>query len=271
MLIQKDFKQFIKDYNKLSIGQSLSKTPDMFFDYHGYPEYKFLIGSSYVETRNNIYSYVYGEKNCVVCKKIVTKLVSWKCGWPKTCSVKCENLHRSNGQLGNNNTCHRMSESSKNNMKIKLSETMKKKILVGEFTPKSENYKLFGMIEFKYKNTIRKVRSLWELIYWLENEHLEYEKIRLPYYDSIEKRNRIYITDFYDSISNTIIEIKPIKYQNKNYLDKKKSCLDVGYNFLVVDEKYFNSCKTESVVTKIKDCVIDYKKIEKRMKWLKKV
>jgi len=48
------------------------------------------------------------------------------------------------------------------------------------------------------------VRSLWELFFWKENPHLKYEKIRIKYYDSILKRERVYITDFYDKESNTL-------------------------------------------------------------------
>jgi hypothetical protein len=172
-------------------------------------------------------------------------------------------------QTGENNTSHRMTTESKNRMKDKMSCIMKEKILNGEFTPKSENYKTFGMIEFYHNNNVRKVRSLWELLFWIENENLEYEKIRIEYFDTLTNKNRIYITDFYDSKNNEIIEIKPKKYQDIRFRDKKIACEKKGYRFKTLDEKYFSKYKNDSkIISLLENKVINYDKIKGRMKWL---
>jgi endo-alpha-1,4-polygalactosaminidase (GH114 family) len=49
-------------------------------------------------------------------------------------------------------------------------------------------------------------------------------------------------------------------------MDKKTSCIELGYNFLVIDESYFDSCKTDDMIEKIKTLVVDFSKIEKRIK-----
>lgn len=267
---EKNFIEFIKEFDKTSIGQSLSKTPYKFLEKYGYLEYSFLIVPSYKETRENIYRYVYGEQICI-CGKIVTKFWSWNKGWSKTCSEECENKHHSSRQLGEKNTSHRMTVETKNAMRQKMSNIMKNKIMNGEFTPKSENYKTFGMIHFRQGNDIRKVRSMWELIYWLQNEKLEYEKIRIEYFDTVTNRKRVYITDFYDSEKNKIIEIKPKKYQDQRFIDKRKSVLQSGYDFEVIDEEYFKKIKNDDLINRVKYAIIDYEKYETRLKWLKKV
>jgi hypothetical protein len=54
---------------------------------------------------------------------------------------------------------------------------------------------------------IRNFRSSWELAFWLCNQDLEYETLRIPY--QILESNHAYIADFYDPISRIIYEIKP--------------------------------------------------------------
>lgn len=266
---EEKIKYFIENIPKNSFVQSQKK----WFEDNGYSDCIHLLGDSLEETKRNLFCFVYGKGICKNCNKEHTKLLNrhgWR-GWAKCCSEKCENELHSKRQTGENNSCHRMSVKTKQSMKRKLSIIMKDKIKDGTFTPKSENYRTFGMIEFNHNDEIKKVRSLWEMIYWINNAHLEYEKVRVEYYDSIKKTKRIYICDFYDHTNNTIIEIKPKKYQDINFMDKKTSCIELGYNFLVIDESYFDSCKTDDMIEKIKTLVVDFSKIEKRIKWLKKV
>jgi hypothetical protein len=264
------FKKFIKEHNKFSLSQHLSQNPIDFFKFNNFEEYSFLLNDNYEKTRVNIYRHVYGESKCSICNKINDRLFpGWNRGWAKTCSDECENKLHSDRQLGDKNTSHRMSETSKNNMKIKMSNIMKDKILNNEFTPKSENYKTFGMIHFNHNNKVEKVRSLWELIYWLKNPDLQYEKVRIKYFDTIQNKERIYITDFYDIKSNTVIEIKPKKYQY-TLIDKIKAIEKSDYNFKIIDDDYFNNIKSEDLIKQIKNVVINFDKIENRIKWLKK-
>jgi len=82
------------------------------------------------------------------------------------------------------------------------------------------------------------LRSSYELDYAneLDNKHIHYnyENLRIKYFDTQLKEFRIYIPDFYLIDTNTIVEIKSeftIDYQNIK--DKKKACIEQGYNFIL--------------------------------------
>lgn len=258
------FIEWIKHGYKVAFGQS----PLNFFKTHGFEEFSYLIDAhNGRQTMINCNSFIYNP-TCIVCGNHHTKFVTWN-KWDKTCSNECLCKSRSIRQIGENNSTHNMSDESKLVSNRKTSTSMKRKILDGSFTPKSDNYKIFGMIEFRYKNEIRKVRSLWELIYWIKHPDLEFEKIRVEYFDSVSKKNRIYITDFYDKESNTIIEIKPKKYKY-TLVDKIKGISQTNYNYKIVDEDYFENIKDQTLIDEIKNVVVDYSKIESRLKWLKR-
>ena len=265
--IKKKIQNFIENENKASFSQN----PKKWLENNGYSEIVFLLNEDNIQTRINMFSFAYGKGICKNCNKEHTRIIGrWKRGWTKTCCEECENELASKRQIGENNTSHRMTNETKNKMKEKMSHIMKEKIINGEFTPKSENYKTFGMIEFYHKNDVKKVRSLWELLFWIENENLEYEKIRIEYFDTLTNKNRIYITDFYDSKNNEIIEIKPTKYQDVRFRDKKIACEKKGYKFKTLDEKYFSKYKNDSkIISLLENKVINYDKIKGRIKWLK--
>jgi len=129
----------------------------------------------------------------------------------------------------------------KYNVNKRLSDTMKAKILAGEFTPKSENRKRAKRI--KSDITGLNYRSNWELIFHEANPKLEYEKLRLSYMDG--KTQRIYITDFVDFDNKIIYEIKPSSELNEsNFLNKKKYteewCVKNKFLYKVVTEKDYN-------------------------------
>jgi hypothetical protein len=231
-----------------------------------------LIGESLEETKINLFKLAYNEgicKNCGIGHEKLLAKSGWR-GWAKTCSEICKNKLCSKVQTGKNNSCHKMTEASRKEAALKTSNSLKSKIINGEYTPKSENYMIFGMLEFRINEKIKKVRSSWELIFWLNNEHLEYEKIRIEYFDSVAGKNRVYITDFYDKVHNKIIEIKPKKYQNINFQDKKNAAIKHGYNFEVIDETYFNNCKSAELSEKIQNSIIGVENTERRLQWLKK-
>lgn len=261
---------FIEHANKNSFAQS--KYYQQWLVDHGYSELVDLMGNDMTETKINFYKLAYGHGVCKHCGSLHEKLLvtrGWK-GWSLTCSEECRQGMASKRQMGDGNTSHKMSPKTRIDAAKKLSIIMKNKILDGTFTPKTENYKIFGMIEFRHKDEIRKVRSLWELMFWIENEDLKYEKVRLKYFDPLEQRERIYITDFYDATNNKIIEVKPKKYQDSRYHSKKQACIDNGFEFEVVDETYFSKFKHDPVMLrKLEECVINYDKIKGRLKWLK--
>jgi len=123
----------------------------------------------------------------------------------------------------------------------RISDTMKAKILSGEFTPKSENRKRAKRI--KSDITGLNYRSNWELIFHENNPKLEYEKLRLSYMDG--ENERIYITDFVDFDNKIIYEIKPSSELNEtNFLNKKKYteewCNKNAFLYKVITEKDYN-------------------------------
>lgn len=123
----------------------------------------------------------------------------------------------------------------------RISNTMKAKILAGEFTPKSENRKRAKRI--KSDITGLNYRSNWELIFHENNLNLEYEKLRISYMDG--KNERIYITDFVDFDNKIIYEIKPSSELNQsNFLNKKKYteewCIKNEFLYKIITEKDYN-------------------------------
>lgn len=263
---QEKLKYFVEHESKASFSQS----PRKWFIENGYADCVDLISENTAQTRQNILLYVYGPGICKNCNTEHTRQIGWKRKWTYTCSYECECELHSKRQQGDKNTSHRMTEETKNVMKLKMSNIIRAKIKDGTFTPNTNNYRTHEMIRFIMNGTPRKVRSLWELIYWLNNEDLEYETIRLEYFDSTTSKNKIYITDFFDRQNNTIIEIKPKAYQNVNFHDKKMAVMLNGYNFICVDEDYFNNCKTPEMIERIRSVVVNFSNIEKRLKWLRK-
>lgn len=259
--------EFIKNCDKRSICQS----PKNILIKNGFDDYTFLVDENdHKKTRFNLYAYAYGYNYCIICGKIVEGF-RWRRGWNKTCCETCENITHSERQKGDKNSCHKLSDEQRKEANNKTSNTLKNKILRGEYTPKSENYRIFRMIQFKYNEEIRSVRSLWELIYWMQNPELQYEKIRLTYFDEKLNKNRVYITDFYDDKTNTIIEIKPKKYQD-TLKNKKESVLSAGYTYIILDEDYFKNISPDGVLDNIQENVLNFDVIEtrlKRLKWLK--
>ena len=258
---------FIKNENKFSFGQS----PTKWLNNNNLQEFLYLIDPTCnKKTKQNILEFCYGLPHCKYCKIQHNRILGngYK-GWSLTCSEKCRQNMASDRQLGINNTSHKMSIEEKKQAHAKQSKTMKSLILNGKFTPKTENYHLFGTIDFLLNGEKKSVRSLWEMIYWLKNPLLEYEKIRLEYYDTVTNKTRIYIPDFYDKETNTITEIKPKKYQY-TLIDKQKCVLDNGFVYKIVDDTYFNDVKTEKMIKEIQECSLNFEKIKNRLKWLKK-
>lgn len=228
-----------------------------------------ISGLSLEDIKRKIHKIVLGETKCKNCRSIVERLLPGWNGFCKTCCDECEKSLSSKRMSGDNNSYHKLSKQQKLNSAIKQSETLKNKIKKGLYTPKSENYRTHKMIEFELNGVIVKVRSLWEMLYYLENPTHKYEEIRLEYFDSIKNKKRIYISDFYDEETNTIIEIKPLKYIS-TLKDKEKAVKKLGYNYKILSEDYFSKFKNdEKLIEQIKSCSHDKELIERRLKWLK--
>jgi hypothetical protein len=264
------FKEFFVSFNKESCGQSLSKTPELFFERYGFPEMKFLIGDTYEKTRANIFEFVYGAAYCKCCGIKIKKIMpGWIRGWYTTCSEQCRQQLSSERQQGANNSSFRMTFEQRAIQSKKLSEKAKENIRTGKFTPNTNNYKNQRPIKCIINGQTTQVRSLWELIYRLNHPNLLYESLRIRYYDTVKQTDRIYITDFYDPDTNTIVEVRPKAYQPL-LTDKKKAVIEQGYSYRIVDEDYFNTQKTPKMLELIESVVCDYEDVKGRLRWLKK-
>lgn len=120
------------------------------------------------------------------------------------------------------------------------SRAMKDKILRGEFTPNSNNRNTHWDSYYRGK----KYRSSWECLYQYFDNDAEYETLRIPYF--FENRGHIYIVDFVNHITKTIVEVKPkVMMSNKKTLAKITAATEWGYNngyrFVFVDKEYLLS------------------------------
>jgi hypothetical protein len=125
--------------------------------------------------------------------------------------------------------------------RIKQSTSIKSRILQGKFTPCVTNSWCKSKIVYKDK----KFRSSWEALFYLLNEELEYETVRIPYFSNKNKQ-RIYIVDFFDNKTNTLFEIKPKSLKNKeNNIIKEKAAQIYSnenfMNYIIVDESFLKS------------------------------
>jgi hypothetical protein len=90
------------------------------------------------------------------------------------------------------------------------------------------------------------LRSSYESDYasYLDKNKIVYEveSLRINYYDSQERKERIAIPDFYLPESNTIVEIKSSWTLDViNMIDKVKAYKENGYNFkLILEHKEVN-------------------------------
>jgi very-short-patch-repair endonuclease len=129
------------------------------------------------------------------------------------------------------------------NSRIKQSETMKRKIASGEFTPPVHNSWTHWDIKIKDGNSIKKFRSGWEGSFWVLNKHTNYEKLRIQY----EYKNTIknYIVDFIDQENKVVYEIKPDSLKT-NEINKAKEdalikwCLENKYTYIPINNGWFH-------------------------------
>lgn len=124
----------------------------------------------------------------------------------------------------------------------KLSAIMKNKILLGEFTPCITNSWTKWKSFVNIKNGIKKFRSNWEAVFWVLNNELEYEKIRIPY--KIDGESKVYITDFYDNLNKIVYEIKPksLAESRKNIIKSKfgtEWCEKNGMKYVIISDDWF--------------------------------
>lgn len=121
--------------------------------------------------------------------------------------------------------------------RINNSLIMKEKIRNGEFTPLITNTWTHWDAKAVVDGNTYRFRSSWEACFWICNQHLQYETMRIPY--TIDGVQRTYIADFFDSETKTLYEIKP-KSGFNDQIDKMtiiiNYCLREGIKFIWINE-----------------------------------
>jgi len=149
-------------------------------------------------------------------------------------------IWRENMKLTHQNIDHpwlfNISEEEKNIRRKKSSDSQKKNILDGTFSPQN-NYRTKRRIDIPFNNKTYYFRSSWEVCFFISNPKLEYESIRIQYVT--ENERKIYIPDFIDLENKILYELKP-KRQYIAQIDKMdgaiKWCLENDYKFIWVNE-----------------------------------
>lgn len=154
----------------------------------------------------------------------------------------------------------------------KQSSTMKNKILNGEFTPNITNSWANSKIKIKLDG--KAFRSSWEAyfyIFMLDKQFIEYEKLRLLYYDTEVNKMRTYITDFIDEENKILYEIKPFcDTISINTINKEKAalkwCKENNYEYIFITEEWFDENYNKDI---LEDHLIGKEYKEKLIKNLK--
>lgn len=170
--------------------------------------------------------------------------IPWNKGLTKNDDARLKNLSIS--RCGDKNPCSYKNKPDRTLMNIKQSETMKQKILNGNFTPKTSNRLCHIKLHYNGKN----FRSSWEIVFYILNsEKYEYETKRIKYV--LDGKTKIYISDFYDKETNTIFEIKPNKMMYEINKEKyeiiKNTCIKDGFNFIHIGDEWYEQIKNDKM------------------------
>ncbi len=212
----------------------------------------FKIFSGNLSSDEDIFLYLTDKEKqkCKICGK-ETKFISFAqkdCRpYNDFCSKECRQKMVSIRQK-ENNTCNRMDSETKKELGRKVSEKIKERISKGLWTPQVTNSWCHSKIKIKFyqKNVLieKSVRSSWEAMFYLMNPELDYEKLRIPYYDNRLKTLRNYIVDFIDNTNKIVYEIKPAKeLESRSNPEKIEAlinwCNNNQYNYKIITEEYF--------------------------------
>lgn len=154
---------------------------------------------------------------------------SHACGEATKKKISNANAGKKNGMYGT-----KMSAEEK----VRRSVLLQDLILCGKFTPNSNNRNTHWDAFYKGK----KYRSSWEALYQYFDVDAEYETVRITY---LHNNNPcIYIVDFVNHKTKTLIEVKPkeLLHNQKTQakIDAAKQwCKDRQYEFIIVDKDYF--------------------------------
>jgi len=151
--------------------------------------------------------------------------------------------------------------------RVRNSKIMKDKIRNGEFTPRITNTWTHWTATAIVNGKSHKFRSSWEACFWICNQHLSYETLRIPYEKNGEQHT--YIADFHDIITNTLYEIKPRSSFN-DQIDKMtciiNHCIKVGIKFVWINEDNIWQWIDESMIDEVNKPQLDKLKGIRRAK-----
>jgi|APCry1669192010_1035390.scaffolds.fasta_scaffold00505_15 hypothetical protein len=157
----------------------------------------------------------------------------------KTAEGKRQKRILSDSRLGGLNPIHKQTPESRTATAKKISDSMKKLIVTGKFTPCITNSWCRSRVII---NNIP-FRSSWEAVFYILNDTVQYEKIRIPYVNE-SGVERIYIVDFLDELNKRLFEIKPKsnRHTPNNMLKEqaaKKWASQNGYSYTIITDEYF--------------------------------
>lgn len=172
-------------------------------------------------------------------KKALSNQIPWNKGLkglpgkPHTAKTR-EKIGLKNSGKGNGMYGHKMSAAEKKHR----SDTMRKLILEGKFTPNSNNRNTHWESFYRGKS----YRSSWEALYQYYDNTAVYEECRISY--EFEGKQRIYIVDFVNHESKLLIEVKPRELCNDAKFIAKMKALEswankTNYTILIADQNWF--------------------------------
>lgn len=130
---------------------------------------------------------------------------------------------------------------SNKELREKQSDTIRKLISDGVFTPPITNSWTHWDSIYTYNNKEYKFRSSWEAAFWSAYKHLKFEELRIPYL--YEGKTHTYIVDFIDYDKRVVYEIKPTdRYLEKEIVKEKylkQWCLDNNYEYIFITNNWF--------------------------------
>ena len=126
----------------------------------------------------------------------------------------------------------------------KISRKLKARIQDGTFTPCITNSWTHCDVRVIVDGIEHAFRSTFEAAFWLLNQHLAYETVRIPYeYDGSW---HTYIVDFEDKRAKIVYEVKPTSMLDEprniaKFVAASKWAHENGYRFVIVDNAWFAS------------------------------
>lgn len=251
------FDEFLKEYlfhrTNLSHNNQLKAISGLLVIVNGIVLERKTKRSDFSFKANNLHEHIKRE-TCVICNgkydyadlmySYEKKIFYYRrLGQKYTCSRKCYNEIVSNQDF----------YPSYKDIGPKISKIISEKIYNGVFTPCVTN-------SWQKSRTVIDgipFRSSWEQYFFIFNknilnQHLEYEKLRIPYFDPLKNKNRTYIVDFIDFEKRIVYEIKPKGNVDERTIQKenslKKWCCENNYLYEFISNEWFKNNYDKNVI-----------------------